>query len=344
MANAAGELSTRSVTLGDSGGGQATSYTATFTLATSGQTLGSIKLEICDSPLSAATCVNTGNSSGATFTGATFGSVTCAACNGGGWSLGSASGNAAYVTHSAAAVTGTPTVTVVINNVTNPTNPNESYAVRISTYSDTAATTPAYPGTDFGGTSVSTTQALTISGTMPESLVFCVGTTGTNCTNITGSTVSLGTFSPVAASSATSVMSASTNAGSGYAITVNGNVPTSGANTITGMGTQTANSSGCSPSCTSTNGTSQFGTNVVANTTPSVGALVTPTGAGYNGGGAGGYASQNSFRFFTGDTVATSSNVSNSQLFTNSYIVNVAGSQAAGLYTSTLTYICTATF
>jgi len=35
---------------------------------------------------------------------------------------------------------------------------------------------------------------------------------------------------------------------------------------------------------------------------------------------------------------------SNANLFTNSYIVNVAGSQAAGLYTSTMTYICTATF
>jgi hypothetical protein len=180
---------------------------------------------------------------------------------------------------------------------------------------------------------------------MPESLVFCVGTSGTNCTNITGTTVNLGTFSPSATNTGTSLMDASTNAASGYAITINGTTLTSGANTITAMGTQSANSAGCSPSCTSASGSSQFGTNVRANTTPAVGADVSPAQGGtFGGAGSGGYNTVNSFRFFTGDTVASSAGVSDSQLFTNSYMVNVPGSQAAGLYTATFTYICTATF
>jgi hypothetical protein len=36
--------------------------------------------------------------------------------------------------------------------------------------------------------------------------------------------------------------------------------------------------------------------------------------------------------------------VTQANLFTNSYIVNVGGDQAAGVYTGTMTYICTATF
>jgi hypothetical protein len=157
--------------------------------------------------------------------------------------------------------------------------------------------------------------------------------------------VDLGTFTPTGTNTGVSLMSASTNAGSGYAITVSGTTLTSGANTVAPMGTQTANSTGCAPSCTSTTGTSQFGTNVRANgPSPAVGSDVTPTGAGYSGAGSGGYNTPNSFRYFSGDVVATSSTVSNAQMYTNSYIVNVNGSQAAGLYTATLTYICTATF
>ena len=345
---AAGQITGRSVTLTNSAGApgtQTSTYTALFTLAGSGQTLGSVKFEICDSPSSLSGCVNTANSSGSTFTGATLGSVGCTGCNGGSWSLGSASGNSAYITHSAAAVTGTPTLTVVFNNVTNPNANNKQYYVRISTYTATDTSAPAYPGTDFGAVAVSTAQQITVNGTMPESLVFCVGTSGTDCTNMAGSTVNLGTFSPTATNVGLSLMSASTNAGGGYSITINGTTMTSGSNTIPAMGTQTLDSSGCAVSCTSATGTSQFGTNVRANNVLSAGGAfgADVTGAGVAT-GSGGYNTGNSFRYFSGDTVASSAGVTNANLFTNSYLVNVGGNQAAGVYSATMTYICTALF
>jgi hypothetical protein len=120
---------------------------------------------------------------------------------------------------------------------------------------------------------------------------------------------------------------------------------TSGAATIPAMGTQSLNSVACAPSCTSTTGTSQYGSNIRANNLASAGGAFgadvsgTGTAAGF-----GGYNTANVFRFFSGDTVASVGSPTNSNLFTNSYIVNVGGSQAAGLYTSTMTYICTATF
>jgi hypothetical protein len=319
-AQATSQLSARSVLVSSSAGAATgVTYTIGFTLSGS-QTLGSIKFEICDSPVNTTACAGTGDSSGASLGSATFGSMSL----GTGWSIGSqtgagAGGTSLVLTHSAASLSGA--ATVVLNNVTNPTVNNKEYYLRISTYDNTIASSPAYPGTDYGAVALDTANQVQVQGYMPESLVFCVGTSGTDCSNIVGSAVNLGTFSPTATSTGTSVMSASTNASSGYVITINGPTMTSGANTIPGLASQTA----------STTGTSQFGLNL-----------------GVSGGGTGSvngnYSNGTLYRFNTGDTVGSVGVPTNANLFTSNYIVNVGGSQAAGLYTATLTYICTATF
>ena len=75
---------------------------------------------------------------------------------------------------------------------------------------------------------------------------------------------------------------------------------------------------------------------------------VPSNGTNYRGAAATGYAVVNNFKFTTADVVAASNNGgaggSDAQIFTVSYIVNVPGSQPAGTYTSTLTYICTPTY
>jgi len=186
---------------------------------------------------------------------------------------------------------------------------------------------------------------------MPESLVFCTGgTVGTtsgvpDCATATSGAVAFNQlFSPTDTATATSQMAASTNAGTGYNITVNGATLTSGSNTITAMGSST----------TGVRGTSQFGLNLKANTvatsTPAIGTEVAPAsnGTNYRGQSIGGYSTVDNFKFVTADSVANSGNASlggsDAQIFTVSYIVNVPGSQPAGTYTTTLTYICTPTF
>jgi hypothetical protein len=42
--------------------------------------------------------------------------------------------------------------------------------------------------------------------------------------------------------------------------------------------------------------------------------------------------------------VASAALPTNANTFTSSYIVNIGGAQAAGVYTATMTYICTASF
>jgi hypothetical protein len=150
---------------------------------------------------------------------------------------------------------------------------------------------------------------------------------------MTGTTVDFGDFSPQATKTGTSVMQASTNAANGYNITVNGTTLASGVNTIPALAAQAA----------SIVGTSQFGLNLRTNATPAVGADPSNPSGG-TGTYTASYGTSNQYRFVTGDAVATAALPTNATTYTSSYIVNIGGSQAAGVYTSTMTYICTANF
>jgi hypothetical protein len=81
-----------------------------------------------------------------------------------------------------------------------------------------------------------------------------------------------------------------------------------------------------------------------------VGIEVAPAanGTNYKGQATTGYNTVDNFKFTTATAVADSANGgaggSDAQIFTVTYIVNVPGSQPAGTYTTTLTYICTPTF
>jgi hypothetical protein len=109
-----------------------------------------------------------------------------------------------------------------------------------------------------------------------------------------------------------------------------------------------------SSATTGVKGTRQFGMNLRANTTstsnPAVGTDVAPAanGTNYKGEALTGYNTVDTFKFGTGDSVADSANggagPTDAQIYTVSYIVNVSGGQPTGTYTTTLTYICTATF
>ena len=348
-ASAAGQITTRSTTLSNSAGaGTGVTYVSTFTVATSGQTLAAFKFEICDSPLSTSACVNTGNSSGATFTPASSASVSGGA---GTWALGTHSGNSALVTNSGVTTqTGTPTFTVTINGVTNPTAVNVSYYLRISTYTNTGATTPAYPGTDFGATALATTQTLTVAANVQESLSFCTGTTVATsvsaCTSESGSTVNVGTgadnvLSSSVASGGYSTMLASTNAATGYNITYYAPATlTSGANTITA-----AASTGQTMAACSSNPNGCFGINVYngANTLPAVGLAQQGSGSGTV---TSPYATLNSFAFngAAATQVASATGPTVSNVYTVSYAAEAGTTSKPGAYSTTFNYICTGNF
>ncbi|MBL8160069.1 hypothetical protein JNJ66_06460 [Candidatus Saccharibacteria bacterium] len=235
-----------------------------------------------------------------------------------------------------------------LNSITNPSAINQTFFVRITTHANTTGTGTAL---DEGTVAASTAREIELEGTMPESLIFCTGATVAldaglpDCSDTTpGDVVFNQLFSPIDTATATSQMAASTNADNGYSITVNGTTLTSGLNTIPGMAV----------AATPTPGFSQFGMNLMTNTTDvstvPVGSDITPIsdGAQLRAQPAAGYGTVDSFKFVPGEVVARSDfntpGPSNAQRYTAAYIVNVAGSQPAGIYATTLTYICTATY
>jgi hypothetical protein len=326
-ANAA-QITGRSLTLGSSAPLASTSYTFNFTVPTTGTVVLSWEAQICTTP-SGACSMPSGFVNSSSITQPTgLGSAS-------GWTGNTATAGSLRMSNAGNATNPSGSQTVIFNAVTNPSTPNQTLYARMTTYS-AANWTGAI---DTGTVAASTANQIQLSGTMDESLVFCTGTsiTGTNCATASGSSVSLGTFSSTATKTGTSVMAASTNSQSGYSITLTGTTLTSGSNTITAMGTQSANGAPAASSI----GTSQFGLNLRSNTTPAVGADLSGAGIGTYGTN---YGTSNSFRFFTGDSVATSASATDANAFTVSYIVNVAGGQPAGAYTANMTYICTANF
>ena len=338
----AAQITNRSLTLqagasdGGSKPGGVVNHLFSFTIP-SNTNIGSIKFEYCTTAAGACT-VPTGLST----TSATIGSQSGVT----GFTINNSTNGAPYLTRTAA--TGTGAVSYRLDSVTNPTATNTTFFVRIATYASTDTTGGT---TDLGTVTASTATQIILSGTMPESLVFCTGETiSTNlgvpdCSTATGGSISFDQlFSPTDTASTQSQMAASTNAGFGYVITVNGPTLTSGANTITAMST----------AGTGVHGTSQFGMNLKANTTATTtvarGVEVAPSanGTNFRGQSKTGYDTVDTFKYVTGETVAASDNGSagatDAQIFTASYVVNVPGSQPAGTYTTTLTYICTPTF
>lgn len=261
------------------------------------------------------------------------------------------SNNEMYVTRSAVSLAASTAVTFEFGTVVNPTAANSSFYVHITTYTSANVTTGA---TDNGTVAASTANPVVLTGTMPESLIFCTGAAITNngggipdCSTATSSSnIQFNQlFSPADTATAVSQMAASTNADSGYAITYTGATLTSGSNTVAPM----------SATFTPTRGKSQFGLNLVANTTttstPAVGTAIYPTSNGTNLKGlpAAAYNTADSFKFLVAGDTAASSNSSGAgpsdiQTYTVSYMVNVNGAQAVGTYTTTLTYICTPTY
>lgn len=358
----AAQITSRRLTLqagttdGGSKPGGTVNHLFEFTLPahTVGQELGSIKFEYCTTAADtgALVCVvPTGLTTDSAST--TLGTVTGVAT---GFTLNKSVNGAPYLTRASATTTSAGAESIQLLDVVNPTTVNQTFFVRISTFHSLDATgTAIHQGT----VAASTANPILISGTMPESLVFCTAETITltadvpDCsTAVDGSIQFDRLFSPVDTATARSQMAASTNATSGYAVTVNGATLASGSNQISGM-VAPDTVSATAPAL----GVSQFGLNVVANVTTKditatpLGANVSvaSNGTNYKAAPAVHYNTPDLYKFVSGDQIAQSDNGgalggTDSQIYTISYVVNVPGSLPAGTYSTVLTYICTPTY
>lgn len=147
-------------------------------------------------------------------------------------------------------------------------------------------------------------------------------------------TINFNAFSAATATTATTTFTVLNYTTYGYIVQIIGNAPSNGSTTIAPMATT-------GPSVA---GTSQFGINLVANTSPvSVGANPNNGQFGY-GTVAGNYATSNSYRYVSGETIAQATRNSGTTTYTITYLVNVPALTPGGIYSSAQTLIVTGTY
>jgi len=238
--------------------------------------------------------------------------------------------NEIILTRTPGTVNETPS-TYTFDNIVNPVDTAHSFAIRLSDYPSADASGALI---NLGSVLSQTTNGVTLETQVPGILVFCVAAqVNDNCDGTSGGNYTdMGTLDPTKTLMATSQMGAGTNASAGYSIVMNGTTMQAGTHVISALTSPTQ----------SAPGNSQFGVNLVANTAPLLG--LDPSGSAVNTVVDANYATPNEFMFHDGDEVASAPNVSFVKKYTVSYIVNSPPDTRAGVYTTTLTFICTGRF
>ena len=348
-------------TAGTGGNGARAKYTFDFTLPTSGN-VGSVLFQVCTTPLPGTTCTSPTGFTAANVTALTSTALTAFSIDnstdltGAPWNC---AGTSPGRTNCIAITDSTPaTVTGAINiafgggasdYITNPTNDNEDFFVRISTYSAANFT----GAVDSGTVASSTAQQIDITAKVQEVLNFSVGSTvtapSTTCAPFSDNGAlnlgdSDGVLSFTQAYDAHSYFRLSTNAINGSRVYYSGDTLKSGSNSIAAAGTSAV---------ASDVGASQFGLAIDDSDTQSGSGHsftgLTATSPYNNGDGTitdGGTAE---VAFSTASTTAPVEIASASSTVTCDtgsvrYLGNISTTVPPGIYTTTITYIAVPTY
>lgn len=155
---------------------------------------------------------------------------------------------------------------------------------------------------------------------------------------LSSTTVAFGTLSSSSAASDTMTLTVNTNAGSGYNLTYEATdlQHTNASDTIAAYA-----------GAASSPGTEGWGVNLKDNATPNVGAEPASTAGSGTPTPAGDYNTADSFKLVTGSTntaFASAAGTAQDDVYTVSYVANIAAITEAGDYTGTVDYIIYATF
>ncbi len=304
--------------------GATTTYKVSFQYI-SLNAVGSVDMLFCNSPIPYEPCVtppglDVSNASLSNQTGET------------GFSILSKSTNHIILTRTSTPITTSGLLSsYTFDNIVNPTDTNYAFSIRLKSLASTDGTGPQI---DFGSVRGQVTNSIELETQVPPMLIFCAAEqVDDNCASTSNTYYTdMGDLSPTNTLTAQSQMAVGTNASGGFAITAVGGTMAAGTNVIDSPVTPTA----------STPGTNQFGINLVANTTPSVGD--NPQGTWANAQPTSGYDTPDHFKFAPGDVIASSPNVSLMKKFTVSYVINSSKDLHPGVYTTTVTYIASGRF
>jgi hypothetical protein len=204
------------------------------------------------------------------------------------------------------------------------------------------------PNVDDGGSSLGETTVGNSSSTSYQTNSGFTTTAQPGLTMVVNTgNVSLGTLSTVTANTATATFSVINYTSNGYMVQIIGTPPSNSGHALTALATDTASS----------NGTEQFGINLRANTSPvSVGAdpVQTPSSTfsyGVAGDGITGtfgitrpYTIPNSYRYASGETIASAPKSSGQTDYTLSFMANKAALTPGGAYSGSMSIVATGTY
>lgn len=321
-ASAAMRFQERSLYINSSEPGATTFYTVAFRYM-SPQVVGSVDMLFCVDPIPYHPCVPP---PGLDASGAVLSDQSGET----GYSILSKTPNHIILTRPPTMI-GTGGSSYKFENITNPTDTNQSYSIRLRSHMTTDATGPQV---DFGSVKAQVTNGITLETQVPPMLIFCLaGEVTENCHSTNDNYYTdMGLLDPGKTLTAQSQIAVGTNASGGFAITANGAPPSAGVNVIDSPTTPTE----------SIPGSNQFGINLVENTAPEVGD--DPEGDWANAVPSPDYSIPDRYKFVSGDVVAYSPNVSLMKKFTISYIVNSRQDLRPGVYSTTITYIASGRF
>jgi hypothetical protein len=334
-----GALGNRSILMSSTQNGATnTAYQVGFNTVTAGQTIGSVVIEFCaNSPIIGDSC-SIPNGMDTNYGTLSLNSVTG---NITGLSVDTthSSVNRVVLTRSALAVANGP-VTLTLGNgttngITNPSNGSITFYARILTFVTTDGSgSESANATDAGGVALSTANQLNVTAKVQETLTFCVYTLAT-CTD-GGSSVTLGDINGVLASTSTTYTGTAkydvaSNAFGGVSVKVKGDTLKSGTFSITPTG------GACTADSTST-ATEQFGLRLSA-----LGAGQTATAPYDCSPGSHGFDIANVNTVY-GQEIGKTVGATDVSATTIEFAAKSAGTTEAGVYTSTLTLVATATY
>lgn len=313
----------RSLYINSSIPGKTTFYTITFTYPTN-SSVGSVRMLFCKEAIPALPCdppagLNVSNAVLSTQTGAT------------GFTLTSQTTNSLVISRPAIP-TGITESKYTFTNVVNPTEEGTFY-VRLNSYTSTDASGPFI---DFGSVASSVQGEIGLHTHIPPILIFCAGKEipTLSCADIIGPNEEhFGDFDPTSPLTTKNDLMAYTNVRTGYTITYAGRTLTSGIYELPAI---------VGDPQVSIPGKAQFGINLAVNTDPAIGDV--PAGPGTNATVNSDYTTPDLFQFNPGEILVTSDDVTLNRRFTVSYIINTPPDQHPGVYSTTVTYICTTNF
>lgn len=371
----AGQVQTRSIQMTNSAtGATSVQYTIKFNVATASTSpnLKGIVVDICSgnsSPIVGVVCIAP---TSFTWGTPTVTSATVGANNIATWTAGLLNAGRTFTLTNATGVTtaANDTVTIVLSGISNPSDVDTvtagsqvgTYYGRIITFNDNTQVA-SYLATngiaqagyvDYGGIALSTTQNLTVSAKVQEQITFCVYTTGTTCSNGTGTAVNIPDantpLTTTAVSTADAKFGVASNALGGVTVRMRGFNPanpataystlTAGAFTIDPYG---AGNGVCTADSTSTS-VEQFGLRIIPASANVTAATPYACAAGQHGWDTTGNVNTDNVTSTYGDTIATTAGPQAEEQNTLNFAAKAALTTQASLYTIGLNFIATGTY